>query len=65
MLVKGEEEAIVRILEEERYPNELGVIVPPISVELDGQEYILKRHYIENIYVYAPAESLSVDELLG
>lgn len=63
MLVKGEDEAIVRVLEQTCYPNELGVITPPITVDLEGQEYMLNHHYIENIYVYKPSECIDLEDL--
>lgn len=65
MLTTGSNEEVLIVLEQERYPNELGEITPPVTVEHDGVEYILKRMWMHDVYVYGPSDRRSVDDLLA
>lgn len=65
LLVKGEQEAVVAVLEQECYPNQLGEVVPPIMVEHKGEQFIFKKHWMGPVYVYHPAKVVKLDDLLG
>lgn len=64
MLTEGEQEALIDTIIQERYPNELGAITPPVTVEHEGVEYILVRewHLMKDTFVYKPATKINVIE---
>lgn len=66
MLTHGNEEELVIVLSETRYPNELGAIIPPITVEHQGVEYILKRQWnmMQDTYIYRPSKKKQLDDIL-
>tara|TARA_R110002096_G_scaffold390109_1_gene584570 strand:+ start:557 stop:784 length:228 start_codon:yes stop_codon:yes gene_type:complete len=64
ILVREEDEALVAVISQERYPNTLGKITPPITVTHNGKDYILKRVWIDGLaYLYHPAKRKSIDDL--
>lgn len=66
MLTRGDDDEIVAAMSVERYPNELGAITPPVTVEHEGVEYILKRKWdmLPDTYIYRPSQRISIDDLL-
>jgi len=64
LLVEGEQEELVKIVEQVRYPNSLGKITPPVTVTHNDKEYVLHRHYADVIYIYKPAKKVNIDVLL-
>ena len=65
ILVHGDDEALVAVVSQERYPNELGVITPPITITHEGTEYILNRNWMQGVYLYHPSNKVNIDDLLG
>jgi len=65
LLVRGEDEALVALISQERYPNELGEITPPITVTHDGTEYLLNRAWMRGVYLYHPSKKRSIDDILA
>jgi hypothetical protein len=61
--IAGENE-VLAVLVKERHPNKFGEVTPPVMVEHEGAEYILKREWMQDIYVYAPADRRKVSDLL-
>ena len=65
LLTKGKDEEVIAVLTQRRYPNSLGEITPPITVRHEGQEYILKRKWMQNVYVYQPSQRSMIDDFLA
>lgn len=65
LLTTGQQEEVVAVLVQRRYPNELGEITPPITVRHEGQEYILKRKWMQDVYVYQPLHRSMIDDFLA
>ena len=65
ILTKGEDEAVVKVVSQERFPNQFGEIVPPVMVEHEDIEYIMNRQWADSIYIYHVAKKRSIDDLLG
>ena len=59
---KGE---VLAVLMKERHPNQFGEITPPVVVEHDGVEYILKRQMMQDVYVYDLSDRRKVDDFLA
>tara|TARA_R110002094_G_scaffold214658_1_gene185186 strand:- start:7242 stop:7469 length:228 start_codon:yes stop_codon:yes gene_type:complete len=65
ILVRAEDEALITVVSQERYPNTLGKITPPVIVTHDGTDYILNRAWIDGLaYLYHPSKRKSIDDLL-
>ncbi len=64
LITVGSDEEVLIVREQECYPNELGTITPPVTVEYNGTEYILKRQHMEDVYVYSPSNRKTIDDLL-
>jgi len=58
------EESVVYVYKQERYPNELGEIVPPVTVMHDDKEYILHREWMSTVYIYHPCQRRNIDDIL-
>ena len=38
---------------------------PPQIVEHEGIQYVLKREWMTNVYVYSPSQRTQIDDFLG
>lgn len=65
LLVRGEDEALVAVVSQERFPNELGKITPPITITHEGVEYLLNRTWMHGVYLYHPSKKKNIDDLLA
>jgi len=64
LLVKGDDEALVTVLSQTRYPNTLGEITPPVTVTHEGKEYLLSRMWMQGVYLYHPSNKKNINDLL-
>jgi len=64
ILVREEDEALIAVISQERYPNTLGKITPPITVTHEGKDYLLNRIWTHSAYIYHPSKKKSIDDLL-
>ncbi len=64
LITVGSDEEVLIVLYQECYPNELGAITPPVTIEHNGVEYILKRRWTHEVYVYGPSDRKNIDDLL-
>lgn len=66
MLTKGNDEELVHVITQECHPNQFGDVTPPIMVEHNGTDYILKRQWnmAPNTYVYHPSKVVKLDDLM-
>lgn len=65
LITTGSNEEVLTVLEQERHPNELGEVTPPVTIEHDGVEYILKRQWMQDVYIYGPSHRRNIDDLLA
>jgi len=65
LITAGDNEEILTTLIQERHPNQFGEITPPVMVEYEGIEYILKRKWTEDVYVYGSSDRRRVDDFLA
>ena len=65
LITEGPEEEVLAVLTRERHPNQFGVVVPPITVDHEGKEYILKRTWADGMYVYHPCHKGAIDDFLA
>ncbi len=63
LITSGQEEDVLGIVEQERSPNQFGEVTPPVLVEYNNKEYILKRKWVEGIYIYSPSNRKQIDDL--
>ena len=63
LITSGQEEDVLGIVEQERSPNQFGEVTPPVLVEYNNKEYILKRKWVEGIYIYGPSNRKQIDDL--
>lgn len=63
LITEGAHEDVLGIVERKRTPNQFGEVTPPVLVEYNNKEYILKRKWGEGIYVYGPSNRKQIDDL--
>lgn len=61
----GAEEEVLATLVRECHPDLNGKITPPDMVEHEGQQYVLGRQWMPNVYVYSPSQRTAIDDFLG
>jgi len=64
ILVNADDESLIAVISQERYPNTLGKITPPVTVTHEGKDYLLNRLWMHSAYIYHPAKRKSIDDLL-
>lgn len=64
LITEGDDEEVLAILVQERYANKFGEITPPVTVEHEGREYLLKRKFMPDAYVYKLSEKKRIDDFL-
>ena len=56
MLVEGDDESLVGVIDREIFPDENGNILPPLEVEYCDQTYMINREFMPDFYVYSLQE---------
>ncbi len=64
MLTEGDDETLVVIVLRECHPDARGNVNPPNLVEHDGVEYALKRHWLDDAYIYGLSTRERMNDLL-
>ncbi len=65
LITVGENEEVLAVLTQERHPNTFGEITPPVTVEHEEKEYIIKHQLTQDVYVYGPSDRRKVDDFLA
>lgn len=63
LLVEGEEEAVVGVIERTLYPNEKGNTLPPMTLEYCDRTYTISREFMPRFYVYTLDESAACGDI--
>jgi hypothetical protein len=53
------------VLVKECHPGPDGIVHPPQLIEHEGQQYALKRQWMQDVYVYSPSARKRIDDFLG
>lgn len=56
---------VIAVLMKERHPNKFGKITPPVTVEHEGAEYIVKRQMMQDVYVYELSDRKKIENFLA
>jgi len=59
-----EDESVVSVKSQERFPNQFGEVVPPVTVMHENEEFILHREWMNGVYIYHPCNRRSIDDIL-
>jgi len=65
LITTGNDEEVLAVLVRERHPNQFGEVVPPVVVEHEHKDYILKRKMMQDVYVYSPSIKKGIDDFLA
>ncbi len=65
LLTTGKNEEVLAVLVREIQPGSDGEVKPPELIENKGKQYVLKRQWAPNMYVYSPSKRRQIDDFLG
>ena len=65
LVTRGRDEEVLAVLVRECHPDLSGNITPPKMIEHEGQQYVLGRRWMSDVYVYVPSQRSAIDAFLG